>query len=73
MVHIKNAKGNKDRYNVLSLSILKDLKAYYKEYRPAKYLFESPNGNKYSVTSVLRIIDWATIKARIVKNYTSYA
>ena len=72
MVHIKNAKGNKDRYSVLSLSILKDLKAYYKEYRPAKYLFEGPNGNKYSVTSVLRIIDSAAIKAGIVKKITPH-
>ena len=70
MVHIKNAKGNKDRYSVLSLSIFKDLKAYYKEYRPTKYLFEGPNGNKYSVTSVLRIIDSAAIKAGIEKKIT---
>ena len=72
VVNIKNAKGNKDRISVLSPSILKDLKIYYKEYRPKKYLFEGQKGNKYSVTSVLNIISSATIKAGIHKKVTPH-
>ena len=72
MVHIKNAKGNKDRYSILSPNILKDLKKYYKEYRPSKYLFEGQKGAKYSVTSVLKIIDSAAIKAGISKKVTPH-
>jgi len=67
MVHIKNAKGNKDRYSILSPNILKDLKEYYKEYRPSKFLFEGPRGTKYSVTSILKIIDNAATKAGFSK------
>ena len=72
MVHIKNAKGNKDRYSILSPNILKDLKEYYKEYRPSKYLFKGPKGAKYSVTSVLKIIDLAAIKAGVGKKATPH-
>src|SRR5690606_23956934 len=32
MVHIKQAKGNKDRFTVLSSGLLRDLKIYYREY-----------------------------------------
>lgn len=72
MVHIKNAKGNKDRNSILSPSILKDLKKYYKEYRPVKYLFESPKGDKYSGTSVLNIVELAAKRAGIVKKVTPH-
>lgn len=72
MVHIKNAKGNKDRYSILSPSILKNLKEYYKVYRPSKYLFEGSKGGKYSVTSVLKLIDSAAARAGITKKVTPH-
>ena len=72
MVHIKNAKGNKDRYSILSPSILADLKVYYKEHRPKKYLFESPKGDKYSGTSVLNIVETAAKKAGIARKVTPH-
>lgn len=72
MVHIKNAKGNKDRYSILSPSILKDLKEYYKAYRPSNYLFEGSKGGKYSVTSVLKLIDSAAVRAGIAKKVTPH-
>lgn len=72
MVHIKNAKGNKDRYSVLSPRILDDLKVYYKEYRPTRYLFESPKGDRYSGTSVLNIVEMAAKKARIARKVTPH-
>ena len=56
MVGIRQAKGNKDRYTVLSNGLLEDLKTYYREYRPKEFLFEGANGGKYSSTSVLNII-----------------
>tara|TARA_R110002049_G_scaffold125135_1_gene280745 strand:- start:1383 stop:2510 length:1128 start_codon:yes stop_codon:yes gene_type:complete len=72
MVHIKNAKGNKDRYSILSPSILADLKVYYKEHRPKKYLFESPKGDRYSGTSVLNIVEMAAKKAGIARKVTPH-
>jgi site-specific recombinase XerD len=72
VVIVKKAKGNKDRLSVLSPSILKDLQKYYKEYRPEKYLFEGQKGDKYSVTSVLKIISTAARKAGIHKKVTPH-
>ncbi len=72
VVKINNAKGNKDRISVLSPSILKDLQLYYKEYRPKEYLFEGIKGNKYSATSVLKIISTAAQKAGITKKVTPH-
>jgi integrase/recombinase XerD len=40
-VFIKNGKGKKDRYAVLSDKILTFLREYYVEYRPKVYLFEN--------------------------------
>jgi len=72
MINIKNAKGNKDRYSVLSPSILKDLRKYYKEYRPNKYLFEGAKRGKYSATSVLNIVDLTAKKAGILRKVTPH-
>ena len=72
VVKIKNAKGNKDRISILSLSILRDLQLYYKEYRPKQYLFEGRKGDKYSATSVLNITSMSAKKAGIFKKVTPH-
>jgi len=40
VIRIKHGKGNKDRYVVLSGSLLEELRVYWKWYRPEEYLFE---------------------------------
>ena len=40
VVHIRGAKGKKDRYSVLSENVLDLLRKYYKKYQPKEYLFE---------------------------------
>ena len=72
VVIVKNGKGKKDRHSILSPSILKDLKSYYREFRPSKFLFESPKGNKYSSSSVLSIVDSAAKKAGITRKVTPH-
>lgn len=72
MVHIRNAKGGKDRMTILSEFVLKDLRYYYKVYQPKEYLFEGHNEKKYSPTSVLKILRRAVSKARIKKNVTPH-
>ena len=42
-VRIEKAKGKKDRYVNLPDSILTELRQYYKENRPKKYVFEGQN------------------------------
>ena len=68
LIKISCAKGNKDRYTLLSQNLLKDLRAYYRAYKPTKYLIEGPNGKKYSGTSIANIVKRAAQKAKIKKH-----
>jgi integrase/recombinase XerD len=72
VITVKNGKGNKDRLTILSETVLNDLRTYYKEWQPKVYLFESPNGDKYSPASVIKIIKTAAKKAGIRKNITPH-
>ncbi|MCZ2355984.1 MAG: site-specific integrase [Bacteroidia bacterium] len=67
IVLIKNAKGKKDRIVKLPESILQELRTYYKNYLPKKYLFEGQNDGQYSIRSVQNIFKNAMKKANIKK------
>jgi site-specific recombinase XerD len=54
IIHIKNAKGKKDRIVPLSENVLNLLRDYWKEYKPKEYLFNGPSG-KYSIQSCQKI------------------
>jgi site-specific recombinase XerD len=56
IIHIKNAKGRKDRIVPLSQNILQLLREYYKEYKPINHLFNGQNTLKYSSESCNKII-----------------
>ena len=56
VIHIKNAKGKKDRIVPLSENILTLLRNYFKEYRPKEYLFNGQNSLQYSSTSCNKIV-----------------
>ncbi len=68
MLRIEDAKGRKDRYSLLSKSLLEDLRAYYRKYRPKEYLFEGPKQSQYSSTSVRKILRRSCLKAGIRKH-----
>ena len=72
VITVKHGKGNKDRLTILSPSVLKDLRTYFKKWKPKTYLFESPNGKRYSPESVVKIIKNAAKKAKIMKNITPH-
>ena len=72
LVRVCDAKGNKDRMTMLSARLLQDLRLYYKEYRPSNYLFESPNGSKYSGSSVLKVVKMAASKAGVHRKVTPH-
>jgi len=70
LIHIRNAKGKKDRYTLLSEFILEKLRLYYKEYKPKEFLFEGGNGRVHlaerSVQNVFRrAVEKAGIKKRV--------
>jgi site-specific recombinase XerD len=55
LIHIKNAKGRKDRIVPLSQTVLDLLRIYYKEYKPSNYLFNGQFSYKYSIGSCQKI------------------
>jgi len=66
-VLIDAAKGKKDRYVNLPDSIVSPLRAYYKLFKPEKYLFEGQYGGQYSVRSAQSVFKQALKRAKIKK------
>jgi integrase/recombinase XerD len=66
-VHVRQAKGKKDRLTILSSNVLKVLRKYFEEYKPKVYLFEGQNGGKYSAGSARKILKRSMTMARINK------
>lgn len=63
-IRITSGKGKKDRYVPLSEMLLRELRCYYLEYRPEKYLFNGGGkGRKYSPRSIQCVMQQALIKA----------
>lgn len=69
-IHIKAAKGKKDRITLLSEKTKGYLGQYLELYMPSKYLFEGPTGGAYSLSSVQVLYREACEKAGITKKVT---
>lgn len=68
LIHLRSAKGRKDRYTLLSDMALKTLRQYYKAYKPREYLFEGSEGRRHlSERSVQHVFERAVRKAGIQK------
>lgn len=67
LIHVKNAKGKKDRYTLLSTKVLGLLKEYYTIYRPVLFLFEGQFGGQYSSRSAQSVLHQSAKKAGITK------
>jgi len=72
VIRVNGAKGKKDRYTLLSNVLLEQLRKYYRQYRPKKYLFEGQKGGKYSAESVSKILKQAGKKAGINRAVTPH-
>lgn len=70
LLHIRGAKGKKDRYTILSPMVLEMLREYYKQYFPAEWLFEGIKGDRYSIRSVQNIFAKAFELSKIKKHAT---
>lgn len=73
VVHIRNAKGKKDRIVPLSLRLLEQLRDYYREYRPTDFLFQGLKGGAYSASSLLMVFNKACRDAGIRKKVTPHS
>ena len=67
LIHVKNAKGKKDRYTLLSTKVLGLLKEYYAIYKPKTFLFEGQYGEQYSSRSAQAVLQQSAKKAGITK------
>lgn len=72
LIRVRSAKGNKDRYTLLSTRLLSSLRAYYRLYKPKVYLFEGQDGGQYSESSIKSVLDRAVIAAGIKKRITPH-
>lgn len=70
LIHVKMAKGKKDRYTLLSPLFLELLQEYQRVYKPTTYLFEGQNGGQYTSSSAQHILKRAVRKAEIKKKTT---
>ena len=70
LIHVRDGKGKKDRFTILSKKVLELLRVYYKKYQPNEYLFEGKKGGKYSSESASQLFKRAAKKANIAKHVT---
>jgi len=73
LVHIKSAKGMKDRYTLLSNKVLVLLREYYVIYKPSLYLFEGQYGEQYTSRSAQMVLKHAANRAGIIKKITLHS
>lgn len=70
VLRIRESKGAKDREVPLSQKALEQLRLYYKEYKPAEYLFEGQFGGAYSTRSIQTLFRKALKMCGIQKKAT---
>lgn len=72
LIQVRKGKGNKDRNTLLSENLLIDLRKYFLEWNPRKYLFEGQKGGMYSGKSIENIVKKAAKNAGVLKNVTPH-
>ncbi len=74
LVRIENSKGNKDRYTLLAKTLVPELRAYYKMYKPEKYLFNGRiKGFPYSEEGLRWTFGQALLKSGIQKEVSLHS
>jgi integrase/recombinase XerD len=68
LIHVKGAKGRKDRYTLLSGTALVILREYWRKYKPDIWLFGGARDGRYlSTRTVEKILEHACTRAGIKK------
>ncbi|WP_298904707.1 site-specific integrase [uncultured Psychroserpens sp.] len=71
-IHIKQAKGRKDRYVVLANSCLELFQSYFLTYKPKHYFVEGPKGKPYSASSIRKFLKRSCLLANINRAITPH-
>ena len=67
---IKGAKGKKTRMVIVVPRAMYLIRQYFLKYQPRKYMFENPDGEKYSVASFQQVFKRAVERGKLDKNIT---
>jgi len=74
LIHLRKAKGDKERYTILSPIALALLRSYYRIYRPKEWLFEgSLPCNAISKRTVQQVFKQALIKSNVQKKVSVHS
>ncbi|NDV43052.1 tyrosine-type recombinase/integrase [Muricauda sp. 40Bstr401] len=69
-MHIKSAKGSKDRYVPIPIRMIDLLNKYMVRYTPNDFVFEGQNGGKYSAVSARQILQRSLHLSKIERSIT---
>jgi len=69
-IFISSAKGDKDRFVILSKKILNLLREYFRQYKPQKWLFERSTGIQFPKRTIQKYFQKAVIESGINKPAT---
>ena len=74
LIHVRNAKGMKDRFTLLSEVMLPMLREFYRQYKPKEYLFEGGPGRSHiAERSVQNVFARAVKEAGISKEVSVHS
>jgi site-specific recombinase XerD len=66
LIRIDQGKGHKDRYTLLSVRLLEELRAYWRQYRPQRWLFEGQQaGQPLPIATAQKMFDRAKARAGV--------
>lgn len=71
MIHLRGAKGKKDRYTLLSDAALDMLRKYYRLYKPKDYLFEGQDAGSHLAERSIQNVFHRAVKAAGIKKQIS--
>jgi site-specific recombinase XerD len=72
LIHVRGAKGKKDRITLLSQVAYNYVQHYCELYKPETWLFESPDKRQYSPRSVNSVVKAAAERAGIKKRISAH-
>jgi integrase/recombinase XerD len=74
LVHVKQGKGRKDRYTMLSEVALETLRSYAQKEKPTNWLFPGEQDSKHiTIRSVQKMFKKASSKANIIKDVSVHS
>ena len=70
LILVRGRKGNKTRAVMVVPKAMYLIRKYFQHYRPHNYMFENPDGDKYSISSFQQVFNRALERSKLDKNIT---